>query len=193
MAVMVEHEKRFQEILEKSLDVFISLGFEDATYQKIAEKCKINRTTLYLYFRNKREIFNYSIKQLMAKMESDISAVQKNDNLTYPEKITQMLFFILDRIEEHRRLLQVVLSTLLPAKDPDTRVKRRTVKMRHILASAVIDGIKAGQIKKRAVHTIDELFNSLIDAALYRLVILKRKSISELKAVIDLSVKNLSV
>ncbi|MDR2181494.1 MAG: TetR/AcrR family transcriptional regulator [Treponema sp.] len=192
MAIIVEHEKRRQKILETALDVFVAQGFEDATYQKIAEQCKINRTTLYLYFRNKREIFNYSIKQLMAKVEGDISAVRKNDKLSHPEKIIRILSFVLDRLEEHRRLLQVILTTLLGLKDPDTRVRRRTVRMRHILATVVIDGIKAGQLKKTAVHTVDELLYGLIETALFRLVVLKRKNISELKPVIDLAVKSLT-
>ena len=36
MAIVVEHDKRKHEILQKSLDVFIDEGYEDATFQKIA-------------------------------------------------------------------------------------------------------------------------------------------------------------
>ena len=64
MAIVVEHEKRRFEILEKALDIFVEEGYEDATFQKIADRCGITRTTLYLYFKNKREIFVWSIKQL---------------------------------------------------------------------------------------------------------------------------------
>ena len=64
MAIVVEHEKRKKEILEKSLELFIAEGYEDVTYQKIADRCGITRTTLYIYFKNKREIFSFSIKQL---------------------------------------------------------------------------------------------------------------------------------
>ena len=46
MAIVVEHEKRKHEILQRALDVFINEGYEDATYQKIADKCGITRTTL---------------------------------------------------------------------------------------------------------------------------------------------------
>lgn len=34
MAIIVEHEKRRKEILQKSLDVFVEEGYEDVTYQK---------------------------------------------------------------------------------------------------------------------------------------------------------------
>lgn len=69
MAIIIEHEKRRREILEKALDLFIDEGYEDVTFQKIADRCVITRTTLYIYFRNKKEIFNYSIKQLMDGIE----------------------------------------------------------------------------------------------------------------------------
>ena len=57
MAVQVEHDKRKQEILEKALDLFVEEGYEDVTFQKISDRCGITRTTLYIYFKNKREIF----------------------------------------------------------------------------------------------------------------------------------------
>jgi AcrR family transcriptional regulator len=58
MYIVVEHEKRQREILEKALDVFIDEGYENATFQKIADRCAIMRTTLYIYFKN---IFNLGI------------------------------------------------------------------------------------------------------------------------------------
>lgn len=72
MAIVVEHEKRKREILEKSFQLFIEDGYEDVTYQKIADKCGITRTTLYIYFKNKREIFLWSIKQLTNDVEQEL-------------------------------------------------------------------------------------------------------------------------
>ena len=53
MAIIVEHEKRKKEILEKSMELFCKEGFDDVTFQKIADACGITRTTLYIYFKNK--------------------------------------------------------------------------------------------------------------------------------------------
>ena len=58
MAIIVEHDKRKHEILEKALDVFIEEGYEDVTFQKIADRCGITRTTLYIYFKNKRRTYD---------------------------------------------------------------------------------------------------------------------------------------
>jgi len=75
LSITIEHDKRKREILEKALDVFIDEGYEDTTFQKIAERCGITRTILYLYFKNKREIFTFSIKLFMEKLEVEIRAI----------------------------------------------------------------------------------------------------------------------
>ena len=74
LSITIEHEKRKREILGKALDVFVDEGYEDTTFQKIAERCGITRTILYLYFKNKREIFTFSIKLFTEKLEDGRSA-----------------------------------------------------------------------------------------------------------------------
>ena len=107
MSITVEHDKRRREILEKALDVFVDEGFENATIQKIADRCGITRTTLYIYFKNKKEIFNYSIKQLMGEVERIIQEVRKTAALSYVEKIVRVLNVIIDKLEENRRLAKL--------------------------------------------------------------------------------------
>ena len=79
MAIVVEHDKRKHEILQKSLDVFVEQGYEDATFQKIADHCGITRTTLYIYFKNKHEIFLGSIKELLSELEKNLRDIIKKD------------------------------------------------------------------------------------------------------------------
>ncbi|GHV92858.1 hypothetical protein AGMMS50268_33610 [Spirochaetia bacterium] len=196
MAIIVEHEKRRREILEKALDVFMDEGFEDATFQKIADRCGITRTTLYLYFKNKKEIFNYSIKQLLMEVESDITKVRADSGLNSVERIIRVLSDIIERLEKSRRLLLVVLDYLLYLSksdtDPDSRVRRRTLRLRHILATMVIDGIKAGEIAPVNIKTTDDLLYGLIESAIFRLVVLKRESVGDLKEAVALTVRRLA-
>jgi len=90
MAIVVEHDKRKKEILEKSLDIFVEEGYEDVTFQKIADRCGITRTTLYIYFKNKREIFLWSIKQLTGKLETSLQEIMANADLTCSECLRQI-------------------------------------------------------------------------------------------------------
>jgi AcrR family transcriptional regulator len=195
MSSVVEHEKRRKEILEKALDVFVDEGFEDATFQKIADRCGITRTTLYIYFKNKKDIFNYSIKQLLQDVETDITRTEKQKNLHSADKLTIVLTLIIDRLEEYRRLLQVILNYLLylskSETNPDDRVRRRTIRLRHIIAGMVIAGIKAGELAPVKVKTVDDLLYGLLECAIFRLSVLNRPSVSEIKKSITLVVDKL--
>jgi len=195
MSIVVEHEKRRHEILEKALDVFMEEGFEDVTFQKIADRCGITRTTLYIYFKNKREIFNFSIKQFLQALENDITEIRKAKGLPYAEKVIRVLTVIIERIEENHRLLSVVLNYIIYMSkgdyDPDNRIRRRTVRMRHILVTMIIDGIKAGEFSPHLnVKEANELLYGILEAAIFRMVILRRSSVEELKAALKLAIEH---
>jgi len=197
MAVAVEHEKRRKQILEKALTVFIDDGFEDATFQKIADRCGITRTILYLYFKNKREIFTYSIKQFLLNVEENINAIRNNKSLDSPQKMKDVLLAIFSLLEENRQLLFIVLDYLryLSKNDinPEERVRRRIVKLRHILSSIVIEGIKAGELKKVSLKTTSDYFYNFIESAIFQLAILKRKDLIELKETVVFAVEQFTV
>ena len=194
MPLVIEHEKRKKQILKKALDVFMEEGYEDATYQKIADRCKTTRTTLYLYFRNKQEIFNFSIKQFMGEVEQDILKVKESSNLSNPVKLKKTLFLILSRMEENRLLLSVVLNYLLSKKpiEPDKRVRRRTIRLRHILSTLLIEGIKGGQLKKIDVGSTNDLLYSIIEAALLHLTVLRQETTADLKKAVELLIDGIS-
>ena len=104
MSIVVEHDKRKREILDKALDVFVDEGYEDATFQKIADRCGITRTTLYLYFKNKREIFVWSLKQLTSGIEEKLVCFIKDEKLSSEDKLRNVLTSILDACTENQEL-----------------------------------------------------------------------------------------
>jgi len=195
MAVAVEHDQRRKKILEKALSVFMDDGFENATFQKIADRCGITRTILYLYFKNKREIFTYSIKQLLLSVEDNIKSISIDGSLSSIDKITNVLLAIIKLLEENRQLLYVVLDYLLYISksdiDPEARVRRRTVKLRHIFSSMLIEGMKSGELKKNNVKSASDYLYSFLDSAIYQLVVLKRKDIQDLNNTVIFAVKQL--
>ncbi|MCL2196863.1 MAG: TetR/AcrR family transcriptional regulator [Treponema sp.] len=196
MAVAVEHDKRREKILDKALAVFMDDGFENATFQKIADRCGITRTILYLYFKNKREIFNFSLKQLLSSAEENINSIHADKSLSSIEKITKVLQAVFKLLEQNRQLLFVVLDYLLHLSksdvNPEERVRRRTVKLRHILSAILIEGVKKGELKKCNLKTANDYLYSFVEAAIFQLAVLKRKNLSELKETSAFAIKQLS-
>ena len=95
---------------------------------------------------------------------------------------------IIERLEENRRLLSVVVDYLMYSNknkvdyDPDIRVRRRTVRLRHIQATLLIEGIKAGELSPSvSVKDFNELFYSTVEAAVFRLAVARRASAGKLK------------
>jgi len=195
MAIAVEHDKRRKKILERALSVFMEDGFEDATFQKIADRCGITRTILYVYFKNKREIFTYSIKQLLLSVEENINIIRIDNSLGCVEKITNIIFVVFKLLEKNRQLLSVVLDYILLLSksdiNPEERVRRRTVKLRRFLSSILIEGIKTGELKKVKPKVAHDYLYSFVEAGIYQLVVLKRENLNELREAVVFAVKQL--
>ncbi|MDX9783370.1 MAG: TetR/AcrR family transcriptional regulator [Spirochaetia bacterium] len=198
MSVYVEHDKRREEILDKALDVFVEEGYKDTTFQKIAERCGITRTILYLYFSNKREIFSASIKRLMGRMENRVREIAGSEELASVDKLIAIGEMIVGECAAESRLLSVILDYLLKLKlaggDPDERVRRRTIRMRHILALIIIEGKKRGEFSPRVSgKAMSELIYALIEAAVFRITVLGKKDVSNLQESLRLLVSSISI
>ncbi len=178
VSIAVEHEKRKREILEKALDVFVREGYQDTTFQKIAERCGITRTILYLYFKNKREIFSFSIKLFTERLEAAIRDIAADAGLGQAEKLARIVGMALAECARSRRLLAVVLDYLghlrASGGDPDERVRRRTIRMRHIISGILIEGIERGEFRRVSVKAAGDLAYALIEAAIFRIAVLGR-------------------
>lgn len=192
MAIVVEHDKRKHEILQKSLDVFIDEGYEDATFQKIADRCGITRTTLYIYFKNKYEIFLGSIKELLSELEQSLILIIKDKNLSSSETLRSILMAISDACENNKKLFSVVLNYLMQLKksgvDTNERVRRRVIKLRHLLSTVIIKGIQNGEFKDVNVKDINELLYSLIESSIFRIAVLNQDNISEIRSSLNTAV-----
>lgn len=197
MATVVEHDKRKSEILQKAMDVFIKEGYEDVTFQKIADRCGITRTTLYIYFKNKKEIFLYSIKQLTDGLEGELVALSKNESLSSAEALKQMLFTAIDDCKANEKLLKVLLSYLLSVQktgeSPAELVLRRIIRMRHLMALLIIRGIKSGEFKYMNVKDANEMLYGLVESMIFRMVVLAKDDSEEMKNAISLALDGILI
>lgn len=184
MSITVEHDKRKREILEKALDVFVEEGYEDTTFQKIAERCGITRTILYLYFKNKREIFSFSIKLFTEKLENEIKLIAADGGRSQAEKLTAVVAMVVEACGRNGKLLGVVMDYLGHIKasggDADERVRRRTIRMRHLLSGMIIEGQRSGEFSRFPVRDAGDLLYAVIESAIFRVAVLGKSDASAL-------------
>ena len=192
MAIVVEHEKRKHEILQKALDVFITEGYEDATYQKIADKCGITRSTLYIYFKNKQEIFGFSIKQLLTEIETSLLSILKTPELSNEQILKKVMETLIDISLQNTKLFEVLLPYLIQlknqGKDPNKSVKRRVLRVRHLISSLVIQGVKSKEFKDVNIHATGELLYGLVESSIFRISVLNQKNVDEIKKAMNVAI-----
>jgi AcrR family transcriptional regulator len=196
MAVLVEHDKRKREILEKALTLFMEEGYEDVTYQKIADRCGITRTTLYIYFKNKREIFIWSIKQLTQSIEQNLLATLDDTSLSAPECLKKMCMHIIDESEANPQLFKVLLDYLLQLQksgvDCAKRVRRRTLRLEHLMSTVLIRGMQEGQFIQVRVTEINTIIYNLIQSAILNLAVLSQTKLDEIRSSICFIIDSIS-
>ncbi|MBS7265357.1 MAG: TetR/AcrR family transcriptional regulator [Treponema sp.] len=192
MAIVVEHDKRKQEILQKSLDVFIEEGYEDATFQKIADRCGITRTTLYIYFKNKHEIFLGSIKELLAELEISLKKIMNTSSLNAELSLRKVLSTLADSIESNKKLFSVLLNYLMQLKksgvDTNERVLRRVIRLRHLLSTILIKGIQSKEFKEINVKDINDTLYGLLESAIFRIAVLNKDDVADVRAALNTTV-----
>ncbi len=197
MAALVEHDKRRQEILTKAFDLFIEEGYEDVTFQKIADRCGITRTTLYIYFKNKREIFLWSIKQLTSRLEENLLAIIKDTSINSVETLKLIFISILDECEHNERLFKILLIYLIQLQksgdEPSERINRRVIKLQHFLTTVIIRGQRLGELKKLPIKEINDMLYSLMESAIFRLSVLNKNTLEDNRRIINFAIEGLKV
>src|SRR6188508_718730 len=71
-------DARPQEILEAALAAFAERGFAAARMDDIAERARVSKGTIYLYFESKEAVFRALIQETLAKRVSDFAAVVRD-------------------------------------------------------------------------------------------------------------------
>ena len=195
MAIVVEHDKRKHEILQKSFELFCREGYEDVTFQKIADACGITRTTLYIYFKNKKEIFSWSIKQLSEELQKALLEIIADESLSNEECLRKTLEWVIEMCAQKQQLFHVLLPYLINLQksgaSPAERVNRRVLKAKHLLNMIIIRGQKAGEFRKLPVGEVNDLLYSLIESAIFRIAVLNQIDIEQVKRSINLAIEGI--
>ncbi|BDC96891.1 MULTISPECIES: TetR/AcrR family transcriptional regulator [Treponema] len=197
MAIIVEHDKRKRDILEKSLELFCREGFDDVTFQKIADACGVTRTTLYIYFRNKQEIFVWSIRHLTEQIERRLVEIIDDKTISADECLRQVVCWIVTECGNYHRLFKVLLPYLISIEkegiDSGSRVRRRVIRIKHILNSILIRGTKEGVFKPIPIKVMNGMFYGFIEMTMFRIAIMGEFDAKEICDMVSVAVDGITL
>ena len=82
-----EKEQRRKQIIDAAEEVFAAKGFSGATMENIAEKAELSPATLYLYFKNKDELYASLNRKMLGVLIEKMEDVYHRNGLSPEEKI----------------------------------------------------------------------------------------------------------
>jgi len=188
MGIVVNHEARRRDILQKSLRLFAEQGYHAVTFQKIADRCGIARTTLYTYFGHKRDIFDYTISLSTVELAEKYVEISSAP-LPASKKITNLLEHVLRVIFRHRVLLTVILDYVLSVQRTGRSmrkpIERHTIGLKSVLRRLLKEGMAAGEIVRQPVGAATALLYGIMESAILRITISENANFDELKTMIN--------
>ncbi|MDA3851134.1 MAG: TetR/AcrR family transcriptional regulator [Spirochaetaceae bacterium] len=174
MPKIIDHEKRKRAILRKSLSLFAREGYKNTSLSHLAEACDISRPTLYLYFSDKDEIFQYALKSFTDDMYRKYKNITGNSGKSYCHLIFRIYADIVDKCGANSdflvSLVDFVMQENKSGKGFSDLIRRRTVRLEYLLSRLLSQAVKQGELKKINVRdTVDHMFR-LVQALIFQIV-----------------------
>jgi len=174
MGIVIDHEARKRVIIEKSVKLFAEQGYDGVTYQKIADRCAIARTTLYKYFRNKREIFNTAIWEVSHLLVDRFDEILSSKTSALA-RLERIMVAVVQLLFEQRVMLTVILDYMLASQraghDLSRNIRSHTIGLRRIMHSLITEGIRRGELRKLSPGLTTDLVYAQLEATVLRLTV----------------------
>lgn len=194
MTVLVDHSERRKKILECAFGLFAQEGFSGVTYQKIADRCGISRTSIYKYFKDKDQIFIYAIKLSTDNLSSIVKKVIERVELTPVDKIRRVLHLTIKLLADNQVFLSVLLEYLTSLKSSGEDVRRkarsRTFGMRFLLTRLASDAMEQNLFRQGVPELIASRLYYIIEAYVLNLTVTGVMDRRECLILIDSSISD---
>jgi AcrR family transcriptional regulator len=195
MTIIVDHQHRRNMILERAFALFAEEGYGGVTYQKIADRCGISRTTIYKYFQNKEQIFTYAVMLATGNLNTMIEKIICRKEWTPHEKIIRILHLTVRLLGEHRVFLTVVLDYVLTqkqnGKDVKRRVRRHTFGMKFLLAKLLRESVAVGELTVRNIETAASHLYGILESYVLNITVTEILDTKDCINLIDCYLENL--
>lgn len=164
----IDKTQRRRELLDAARNVFAKRGYHDAKVDDIVTEANVSKGTFYLYFPDKRSIFEALADDLAHQLEQAILRVDVEDDVA--EQVRQNIRSVLGAFLADPALTTIFFS-YAAGLDPEFVQKVRDVEgvLLSILEQALQDGqslgiVDHGDPKIFAIFTLGGMKSLLLDA-----------------------------
>ena len=151
-----EREKimRRQQIQNAAKELFIQKGFSSTTIEEIAEKAELSPATLYLYFRNKEELYVSLILITLQYLYDQIGKVYHHKKLSIESKILRFKDAMYTTYQYDPLLLRIILHVQLEgtlssvSRDLRDQITDSSREVMRMIADVYGEGVRQGKFRE---------------------------------------------
>lgn len=128
---------------------FLEKGYKDTTIHQIAHHAELSPGTLYLYFKDKNELFLLLTVKLLEEISGEIKKLNRVKNFSVEEKLVGLKEIFLGMYESDERILNIF--NLRPAGDYNRlssemrdRIKKASFEVMKSIAAIFEQGMGGG-------------------------------------------------
>jgi AcrR family transcriptional regulator len=144
-----QKEQRHQEILEAAFEVFAAHGYEAARIDDVARQAGIAKGTIYLYFRDKEQLFRAMVRSLVQKRFDAIAGSFQGTGEQLLRELHSRMYSQVVRNEKVRSIVRLLIAE--GGRFPQlTEIYHREIIAPGMKAvrQALLRGIASGEFRK---------------------------------------------
>ncbi len=164
--------ERRQQILNVARDVFAKRGYHAAKIEDIVAAASIARGTFYLYFEDKRAIFEEIVDRTIARLGMSIVRVDPHDGArSVSDQVKEQIRRIVRILLEDRATTKILLSDALGV-DPtfDRKLLSFYDEMSSLLEGSLKDGQALGIVREGDVRLMSWLTMGALKEVMFQIV-----------------------
>ena len=164
--------ERRQQILNVARDVFAKRGYHTAKIEDIVAAASIARGTFYLYFEDKRAIFEEIVDRTIARLGMSIVRVDPHDGArSVSDQVKEQIRRIVRILLEDRATTKILLSDALGV-DPtfDRKLLSFYDEMSSLLEGSLRDGQALGIVREGDVRLMSWLTMGALKEVMFQIV-----------------------
>ena len=195
MKAIVDHRARKQVIIANAIQLFARQGYNDVTFQDLADSSGIARTILYRYFKNKRQIFDAAIFLALDRVVQKHAEIMRA-KLPASVRLRQICTAVTATLFDNREFLSVIIDFVMAMKrgkhDMTRRIMTFTIGLKRILHTLLVGGIHYGEFRADVnpdVYT--DLLYAQFESAVLRLTVSGDAALTDVMNRIDELLKGL--
>ncbi len=150
MKATIDHRARKQEIVSSAIKLFAKLGYRDVSFREISETCGVARTVLYRYFRNKRQVFDGAVMQVVGRIAQKDNEIM-HAKLPAATRLRQICTVVTATLFDNRDFLCVIIDYVMGMRranhDMARRIMQFTIGLKRIIHTLLTLGKRRGEFR----------------------------------------------